>query len=641
MSPRPQSRPGRGPARRGAAVAAWRRCSDVLPVLARGARAAGPAALAAALGAAVLAGSAGAAAPAPPDVLARAAGPAPSGTAPAILPLAQITQGMTGIGKTVVLGTQIVEFRVRVLGVLTNGGPAGDLVLFQASGPAIERVGGLAAGMSGSPIYLGGRLAGAFSYTFQSSDPFIGLFTPIEDMLRDLPAAGGTPRVSRAAPAAYAIAPIRVGSRVVRRIVVACCGRPAPAPREETLVAVPAATPLFLSGFRADAQETLARAFGPMGLVPMQGSGQVRLPASLPIEPGSAIGVALMQGEITAYAIGTLSYRSGDRILAFGHPFTGVGRSGYLLTNATIFQTIKGRDRNIKVGAAGSAVGIVSEDRPAAIGGLIGTLPRMFGVHVHVADPDARIAREFTFQVVPARDIAPALVLLGSQAAVERALNRSGAGTAQVRMVLRGRSLPHPIVRENLFFSSSDIATRALSEVSQAMSLLFDNEFSDVRPTDMDVNVSVTDRQQTGVITDIDAPRQPVAPGSELRVRVTVRPFRGDPKTQDVTLTVPRDLAPGTAMLTVRAGGAPPLPAATQSMVPGLTTQAPRTLEDAITAFEQGEKNTDVVVEIAGAVRPAQPGGTQAAPQRATARWTTPWVLRGRFQAPVTIAGGR
>ena len=109
---------------------------------------------------------------------------APLTASPALIPSAQIVPGMTGIGKTVILGTKISEFRVTILGILRNAGPAGDLVLFKASGPVIQSAGGLASGMSGSPIYLGGRLAGAFSYSFQFADPTVGLFTPIEDMLK-------------------------------------------------------------------------------------------------------------------------------------------------------------------------------------------------------------------------------------------------------------------------------------------------------------------------------------------------------------------------------------------------------------------------------------------------------------------------
>jgi SpoIVB peptidase S55 len=560
----------------------------------------------------------------------------PSSASLSFLPSSQITVGMTGVGKTVILGTKIIEFDVKVLGILRNAGPAGDLVLFRASGPALQDAGGLAAGMSGSPIYLGGRVAGAFSYSFQASDPTVGLFTPIEDMLKALPSAGGANSVR---DGLYTIPAVRIAGRTIRRIAVG-----SPAHRgSETLVAVPAATPLFVSGLGTGAQEALAEIFRPMGVIPTPGSGPVDLPASLPLEPGSAISVALMQGDVSAYALGTLSYRDGDRILAFGHPFMDLGRASYLLTNATIFQTLRGTQRNIKVGAAGTVVGMISEDRPAAIGGTVGMLPRVFGVRVHVTDADAGISRRFAFQVVSNKDLAPALVSLGAQTAVERTLDRSGAGTAQVRVVLRGRALDHPIVRENLFYSGSDIATRALAEVPQALHLAFDNDFADVNPTDLDIDVSVTGQRQTATITDVEMGHDPVSPGGTLHVRVTLRPFRGSPLTEDVDLDVPSDFPPGPAMIVVRAGGALPqaLPVGGVAALPSQGTGAARSLIDAITAFERGEKNTDLVIDlVSGAQRPASFGVSTRGPIRASSTRTTPWVLHGRTEAPILIAGG-
>lgn len=563
----------------------------------------------------------------------------PVAAAPAWLPTSQIAVGMTGTGRTVILGTTVVEFQVQVLGVLRNAGPAGDLILFRASGPAIQSVGGLASGMSGSPIYLGGRLAGAFSYTFQAADPMVGLFTPIADMMRDLP-----PRAARP-PRTTPVTPFAMAGRMIKWITVATPGAaahlPARTPASQTLVAVPAAMPLFVSGAGDTAREALAKAFAPMGLEPVEGSGPVSLPPSLRLEPGSAIGVGLMQGDISAYAIGTLTYMDGNRILAFGHPFTDVGQARYLLANAAIFQTVRGQQRNMKVGAAGSVVGTISEDRPAAIGGTVGVFPRLFGVRIRVTDVEAAASRRFNFQIVTNKEIAPSLVMLGAQTAIERTLNRSGEGTAQVRMALRGRGLPHTLERVNLFYSSNDVAQRALAEVPQAMSLLFDNDFADVRPTDMEIDVRVTGQQETAVITDVAMPTSPVPAGGALRVRVTLRPFRGKAQTQDVTLNVPADFPAGPALLVVRAGGTSVLLPVLGVAVSAAPTQgAPRTLSDAVAQFEQGEKNTDVVLELIGSPQRSQTPGASAPVNRATGTGTTPWVLRGRFQAPVMIEGG-
>jgi len=558
-------------------------------------------------------------------------------TGPALLPAAQITPGMTGIGRTVILGTRIAEFQAHVLGVLRNAGPAGDLVLFRASGAAIQGAGGLAAGMSGSPIYIGGRLAGAFSYSFAFADPSMGLFTPIEDMLKALPGRE-TPRSG-----VYPVSPFRLGGRLVRRIAF---GPPNDGPAgPDTAVAVPAATPLFVSGLTPSATEALIPALGPIGLVPMAGSGQADLSPEIPLEPGSAIGVALMQGDVTAYAIGTLTYRDDTRVLAFGHPFTDMGKTDFLLTNATIFQTVRGQQRNLKVGAAGAPVGTISEDRPAGIGGTVGRLPRMFGVLVQVHDTDGGTSRRFRFQVVSSKDLTPVLAALGAQGVVERALNRSGEGTAQVGMTMYGRALPHPVVRENTFYSGSDIAARALSEVPQGLHLLFDNEFADLGPSDIELDVRVTGVRQTGTITETEMPQASALPGGTLRVRVTVRPFRESAVTRDVDLAVPSDFPDGPATLLVRAGGAAPSQAGAQGALPPSQMQGPalaQNLGDAISSFERGEKNTDVVIElVSGAQQAATSASTRDEAVRPSTRWTTPWVLTGRLQLPVMIGGGR
>ncbi len=578
---------------------------------------------------------------APPGCVSSGAMPRADGRRGAALyPQSEIRTGMIGVGKTVLLGTRITEFQVRVLGILRNGGPAGDLVLFRASGAAIRSVGGLAAGMSGSPIYFGGRLAGAFSYSLEGSDPMVGLFTPVADMMRDLPpsaAGAGAPRTT-------AIPPMEVGGAVVRRVTVAASRSRAPRPAPGTLVAVPAATPLFVSGLGAREQAELAEYLAPMDIVPMAGGSSIDLPASLPLEPGGAIAVALMRGDVGQYAVGTLTYRDRDRILAFGHPFANIGPARYLLTNALILQVVRGMERNIKVGAAGASVGIISEDRPAAIAGMLGSLPRMFGVRVHVTDGETGVSRQFTFQVVPDKELVPKLVTIGAQSAIERALNRSGAGTADVQMTLHARGLDRAIVRDNRFYSGTDIAARALTEMPDAMRLLFDNDFADLQPTDMDMDVRVTNEQETAVITSADVAEHTIAAGSTIHVHVSVRPFRGEVSTRDVDLTVPSTFVPGPAVLVVRAGRAAAPPTTTVGVgaaAAGLTPppETAHTLLEAVSTFEHQEQQTDLVVELVGGRSAAT--DTAAGPEagRPVATATTPWVLAGRVQIPVLVTG--
>src|SRR4029077_5128563 len=235
---------------------------------------------------------------------------------------------------------------------------------------------------------------------------------------------------------------------------------------------------------------------------------------------------------------------------------------------------------------------------------------------------DAGTSRRFGFQVVGNKDLAPLLVALGTRGAVERALNRSGEGTAEVRMVLRGRGLPRQGERANNFYSGSDISVRALAEVPQALHLLFDNDFTDVAPTDITLDVRITKTRQTGTITEAEFPKGPVSPGGTVRVHVTVRPYREAPMIHDIDLIVPADFPEGSAQLVVRGGSGAPQAAAGAPTVSGQGLAVIGIVSDAISAFEGGEKNTDVVVDlISGAQR--SPLASTTGPPHASMRWTT------------------
>jgi len=176
------------------------------------------------------------------------------------------------------------------------------------------------------------------------------------------------------------------------------------------------------------------------------------------------------------------------------------------------------------------------------------------------------------------------------------------------------------------------------------MRLVFNNEFADVVPSDMEMTVRVTGGQETAVIAAVQVAEREVAPGQTIHVRVTVRPFRGAPSVQEVALQIPADFAPGNALLVVRAGGTPA--PATLGLDRGpdgsvVAPGTPRSLADAITAFETQERHTDVVVDLVGGVpRLPVPGAPPSGQSRASATATTPWVLDGRIQTPLVVAGG-
>jgi hypothetical protein len=564
------------------------------------------------------------------------AGPAapatPAAAAPAWMPAAEVRPGMRGVARTVVSGTAVESFDVQVLEVIPGAGPAGDLILVRASGPLIARTGGIAAGMSGSPVYVNGRLIGAIGFGWAFADHSLGLVTPIETMLSALPPA----RAGRRALAR----PIQAAGRRIEAVAIASTpagARAAEAANPRLAVMLPLARPLLMSAMGTRAADLLSAELGPLGVSPIQGGAGMSTAIRPDLVPGSAIGVQLVRGDLNIVAIGTLTYRDGDRVLAFGHPFLNRGHTRYLLTAATIHGVVPSQSFPFKIGSAGAPVGIVVEDRRSAIAGRLGALPPVVGVRTRLTDADRGRSITLVTQVLRDPQLGPVLALASALEAVDRALDRVGEGTARVRITMRARGLDGPLVRDNVFYHPRDIGAAAMLELPEALRLLFANEFVQTGPVDVAIDVEVQQRRQTAALAEADLDRPRARQGEVVTVRILLRPFQGPAETRVAQLEVPDGFPVGQATVLIRAGGRP----VPEQGLPALLTQEPvestaRSAAEQLSAFADRDRNTDLIVELApGAAR--FPDGSAAASRTARVRVPTPWVVRGRVQLTLGV----
>ncbi len=551
--------------------------------------------------------------------------------APAWMPVADVRPGMRGVALTVVAGTKVESFDVQILEIVPGAGPAGDLILIRASGPLIARTGGIAAGMSGSPVYVNGRLVGAIGYGWAFADHSLGLVTPIETMLRALPSTRGERR-----PLGH---PVQAGGRRIEGVAIVSTlagARAAEAAAPGVAVMMPLARPLLMSAMGSRAAELLSAELGPLGVTPMQGAG-TSTNIRPDIVPGSAIGVQLVRGDLNIVSIGTMTYRDGDAILAFGHPFLNRGNTHYLLTAATIHGVIPSESFPFKIGSAGAPVGTVTEDRRSAIAGRLGVLPLMVGVRTRVTDADRGRLVTMTTQVLRDTQLGPVLTLASALEAIDRALDRVGEGTARVRITMRAQGLDGPLVRENVFYHARDIGAAAMLELPEALRLLFANEFVRTGPVDVAIDVEVGQRRQTAALIESALERPRVRQGETISVRVALRPFQGPVETRVVELAVPDGYPVGQVTVLIRAGGRP-MP---EQGLPSLLIQEPfettaGSAAEQLTAFADRERNTDLIVElIPGAAR--FPDVSAGAARTVRVRIPTPWVVRGRVQLSLGV----
>ncbi len=562
---------------------------------------------------------------------------------------------MTGYGLTVLQGTTIARFGIQVLGIL-KGGPTSDLILFRATGPVIQEAGGTAAGMSGSPLYVDGRVIGGLSYGyhFAGKDADLSLATPIEEMLKLLapPPPGASDTAWGRPPRVFgAAAPIPTPVGVVSRVVLMRSTADAAAynarPLPGSVAVAPTAVPMFTGGFSPRALALLARQLNRYNVVPMQGYGGSRQFTPPGVEPGSSVGIELARGDIEVGAIGTVTYRRGSQVLAFGHPLLNAGWATMPLAAAWIDTVVRSLDFPFKEGSLGPLIGSTTQDRSTGVAGEVGRFPRMFGVRVRVRD-GAGPLRETAAQVVRRGDLAESLVPTVVLSAVQRSLDRVSSGSARVRIGLRALGIGHEIVREDLAFDAADIATAAVLDVPGATQLLFGNFFKTLEPIDITIDIAVQNRPNTALLVAADTPTRTLTPGQRVRVEIGLVPFGNvDPVASAVEFTVPRNFPRGPAFLLVGSAGG--LNDATQiptdqkfQLLVGLqgSPQGNATsLDDAVDQFEHAGKNTDVLVTLLPApVLQAVGGNANPAfdPSTGTS-FSTEWVVLGRFQIPMVV----
>lgn len=496
--------------------------------------------------------------------------------APEFLPVDQVTKGMHGIAKTVVAGNTIEEFGVEVLEVMKQKGPSGDLILVRTYGDVIDRTGGIAQGMSGSPVYINGKLVGAIAYGWSLTDHKIGMVTPIADMLKLWEMNDSQAKLTA---------------------------------EGQTAPALPAATPLMAAGFGEQALKMLTDKLKPYNLTPYAVSGSMADAnngiAYKTVEPGSTVGVQLVRGDVSLGALGTVTYVEGDKVLAFGHPFLKRGKANYFLTDADVYTTINGLENSFKVGNATEAIGTINQDRGAGVAGKFGQFPDIVPLRISVTDKSLGRTNDMWAQVVQDEELSPTLAAVSVFNAIEKTTDRVGSGTARVRFEISAAGIPGEVLkRENMFYTQGNIGELAVAEVHEALTLLAGNQFSPVDIMDVKVNVTMDTERRTATILEAKANTAAAKPGDKVDITVKLKPFRSEPLTRHITYTVPKDQQPGTLMLSVRGGGmvsVAQLVGKRQTGEEDLTKlfakPRPKSLDEAVKELVNRDRNNDIVVE--------------------------------------------
>jgi hypothetical protein len=494
------------------------------------------------------------------SVLAGAVAAAPAAQT-RIIPVSEVRPGMVGVGHTVFQGNKIEEFTVHVIGVLKNVvGPNRDIILARlAGGPLAET--GVIAGMSGSPVYIDGRLLGAVSYQLGQfpKEPIAGI-TPIAEMTE---ATALAPSVPGSRPVALSWPPtpeelFAIWSQGLGRAVpFAAGGVPAIVSGDAGLAQVatmlrPISVPLVAAGFSADLLGPLTTAFTDRGFLPMSASvapPQARTVSTTPrtLRPGDAMGVALLTGDFVLGATGTVTHVDGDRIYGFGHPMYNLGPTQFPLTQADVHVVLPSLMTSSKLASFGEVVGTVQQDRATAVAGRLGAAPAMIPVTITL-NSDRTPSRTFSFSMVRDHTFTPLLTYL-TVANVLLSYER-GAGPASYTVKGTATVEQYGDIAFEDIFAGEQPANAASAYVAGPLTLLMRNAATPVEVQKLALTIDATEQSRTArverVWLDTDRPRA----GRSVNVKVLLRTNTGE----DLLKTIPIDIpahATGTMQLLV------------------------------------------------------------------------------------------
>jgi SpoIVB peptidase S55 len=486
---------------------------------------------------------------------------------PAVFPEANLHEGLVGTGWTAVHGRDPVRFQVEVLGVLQDGiAPGLDFILIQVSGSVIDDTGGIAAGFSGSPVYINGKLAGAVSYGFYASDHTIGGMTPAQAMVDILgyPTGSSSSRVNGRQTVRLSD---DLRDTAARAAGVARTAFPGEAQK--------LAMPLGVSGVAAadlDEIQTRAQRQG-MSVIPYI-AGSASVPgeeplSSQPIEPGEPFSAVLSYGDITYAGTGTATIVCGDLAVAFGHEFQLAGRGVSAGVNAADVLAVIDDPSGIygpwKLAQVAEPVGLVDQDRQAGIRGVEGRTPRL-AVPIRTDFKNLDTGRRLPGETVVVahggwvRWIAWEHVYYNLRSILE-----SYSGTVRFTWTIAGNADGEPfLVSHSNVYSGGGVRYQVANEVYEALRELQRQKFASVRLDEVRVTGAVTEdiiaasthnaRTNSSVMPNFEVrDRLAVTKGDTIGVRVPIVPSNGDPAvTAEVSLDLPGGVT-GDGRLTIEA----------------------------------------------------------------------------------------
>jgi len=482
-----------------------------------------------------------------------------------IFPLSDVRPGLKGVGRTIFEGDKIEEFQVEFLGVLKNAlAPKRDLILARLTGGPLATT-GVISGMSGSPVYVDGKLVGAVSRAFPLSKGAIAGITPIEEMLTV--ATAQAPASANLSPHENIhIANVSGGLPDLGRVI----------PNDEDITfdlssppnddgtrgaSLPnLLLPVHFGGFSPASVDLFAQQFRRLGLEPTEGgviagSAQDLPPSPNDLQPGSMISLLLVRGDLNMNIDCTVTLRQGNRLYACGHQVLAQGPAQFPFAPAHVIVTVPSIASSFKVDAPGAVVGTIEQDRFDAIYGRVSDkTPPMIPIHVHLASTHNRNS-DYNFDIIDDPFLSPILLNLAATSALTVTERSLGASTLNVKAsihLLDGRS----VNLEDVLSGDAGTVNLAGATVAAPLALLMGSGFPDLKVQDIDLSLESLEEKRTASIEEVWCSKSEVRPGDRLEVTALLHLPEGGTMAEKIPVDVPVSITDKMLQLVVGGGAA-------------------------------------------------------------------------------------
>jgi SpoIVB peptidase S55 len=488
----------------------------------------------------------------------------------------EVRPGMKGVGKTVFQGTQIEQFDVELLGVLKNFAPKQDMILARLSGGPLAKT-GVIAGMSGSPVYIEGKLLGAVAFSFPyATEPIAGI-QPIQQMLglldqKNMPPPRQIAQAARDGSGAGGVllseSPTTFIYNQIRKVAE---GTPlhqlllpqsllSDSPSSPGVLNAPALariqTPLFVAGATPAALQQFGPLFSAFGFTPVQGGGagsaQNLGAAPTKLEPGSSVNVELIRGDLSWSANGTVTHIDGNRVYAFGHPNLTAGPTDVPMSAGYVISLLPNLQNSFKLAVPLNVVGSFQQDRSTGIAGTLGSTSKMIPVNLTMRS-SLNSTNKYKFEVAADRFLTAPLmnfIVFNAITANERAL---GEMTVYVSGQIRLKN-QEPVNIGNVF--SSDMNGPAMASIAAVTPLqyLLLAGYDGVVIDDINLDITSMDRKTNAQLERISVNKAEVAPGETVMLTAYLRTTNAETVVEQYPVQIPAGLPAGQVQLLVGDG---------------------------------------------------------------------------------------